>query len=457
MSTGKTTRLLTIIEEEISSGTLPERIAFCSFTKKSVLEAKTRACNKFGFSAKQLPYFQTIHALAFHATNAKRIEIISPVDFEIIGDHLGIEFSKKFDIDSGIYSMTKTGDKYASLMSLSRAKCKPPEEQWENMSLDNLNWYEFDRFKQVYTQYKLDRGLIDFNDLLERCSIELPVDVVIIDEAQDLSTLQWKFIEKVFSNVKRRYVAGDDDQSIYSWSGADTEYFQNLIGKKEVLHQSYRIPKTVHNLAESISSKIQHRTKKDYLAKNTEGNVEYWRSLQGIDMSNGSWLLLARNGYLLPQLVKFTQTEGFNYTIKGEQGINSTHIKAIRLWEAQRKHEALTPKQWLFLEDFTDGKDKTIIWHEAFTKLSIEKRELYISLLRRGESLERPRIHINTIHGVKGGEADNVILLTDCSFTTWDAMSIDADSEHRVWYVGVTRTKENLHIIGAQGRYSYDL
>lgn len=457
MSTGKTTRLLNIIEEELLSGVPPERIAFCSFTKKSVLEAKTRAADKFNFSSKQLPYFKTIHSLAFHATNAKRVEVVSPIDFEVIGDHLGIEFSKKFDIESGVYSMSKTGDKYASLMALSRAKCKPPEEQWEKMSIENLNWFEYDRFQKVYTQYKNDRGLIDFNDLLERCSIELPVDVAIIDEAQDLSTLQWKFIERVFGNVKRRYIAGDDDQSIYHWSGADTEYFQNLSGHKEVLKQSYRIPRAVHDLAETISSKIQHRTKKDYLPKNSEGSVEYWRSLQGIDMSSGSWLLLARNGYLLPQLVKFTQSEGFNYTIKGEPGVNASHLKAIRLWEARRRNEILNPKQVLFLEDFTDEKDTSVIWHQAFNKLSLEKRELYISLLRRGESLDKPRIHINTVHGVKGGEADNVILLTDVSYTTWDAMNMDADSEHRVWYVGITRTKENLHIVGAQGRYSYEI
>jgi DNA helicase-2/ATP-dependent DNA helicase PcrA len=325
------------------------------------------------------------------------------------------------------------------------------------MSLDDLNWFEYERFEDTYKQYKLDRGMVDFNDLLERCNIVIPVEVLIIDEAQDLSTLQWQFIERVFADVKRRYIAGDDDQSIYSWSGADTEYFQNIVGQREVLTQSYRIPKAIHDLAETISGKIQLRTEKEYKPRDEVGAVEYWRDLGGIDMSQGSWLLLARNGYLLPQLVRFAQDEGFNYTIKGEPGVNASHLRAIKLWEKRRAGEVLTTKELLILNEFSSEKNPSVIWHEAFTKLSIEKRELYISLLRRGESLGAPRIHINTIHGVKGGEADNVILMTDYSYTTWDAMNLDPDAEHRVWYVGATRAKESLHIISPQSRYAYEL
>ena len=98
------------------------------------------------------------------------------------------------------------------------------------------------------------------------------------------------------------------------------------------------------------------------------------------------------------------------------------------------------------------------IWHEAFTRMPLEEREYYISLLRRGESLvKNPRININTIHGVKGGEADHVALISDMAVSTWEASTVDPDSEHRVWYVGATRCKESLHIVMPRGRYSYDI
>ena len=87
-----------------------------------------------------------------------------------------------------------------------------------------------------------------------------------------------------------------------------------------------------------------------------------------------------------------------------------------------------------------------------------EEREFYVSMLRRGESLtNEPRIKISTIHGSKGGEADNVVLLTDMAYNTWEATNLNQDSEYRVWYVGVTRAKQNLNIIMPRGRYHFEL
>src|SRR5262245_2269689 len=64
---GKTTALLSLVEEELARGTSPNRIGYVSFTKKAASEAITRACDKFGFdSKKDLPYFSTLHSLCFN-------------------------------------------------------------------------------------------------------------------------------------------------------------------------------------------------------------------------------------------------------------------------------------------------------------------------------------------------------------------------------------------------------
>jgi len=55
-----------------------------------------------------------------------------------------------------------------------------------------------------------------------------------------------------------------------------------------------------------------------------------------------------------------------------------------------------------------------------------------------------PRIKLSTIHGAKGGEADNVVLFTDL---TTAALKERGDDIHRVFYVGVTRTRQNLYIV----------
>ena len=54
---------------------------------------------------------------------------------------------------------------------------------------------------------------------------------------------------------------------------------------------------------------------------------------------------------------------------------------------------------------------------------------------------------MSTIHGSKGGESDNVIIFTDLSPSADDAMRMGNDDVHRVFYVAVTRAKENLYII----------
>ena len=67
---------------------------------------------------------------------------------------------------------------------------------------------------------------------------------------------------------------------------------------------------------------------------------------------------------------------------------------------------------------------------------------------RNGENLkEKPRIHLSTIHSIKGGEKQNVVLLTDLTNNTVKSYHRNPDDETRLFYVGATRTKENLHIV----------
>jgi superfamily I DNA/RNA helicase len=103
--------------------------------------------------------------------------------------------------------------------------------------------------------------------------------------------------------------------------------------------------------------------------------------------------------------------------------------------------------------------DTNMIWSEAMDKLPETDRAYITALLRRGEKFNGiPRITASTIHGSKGGEADNVVLFTDLSPAADEQMRINPDDMHRVFYVGVTRTKQNLYIVDAEDTSrSYDL
>ena len=70
-----------------------------------------------------------------------------------------------------------------------------------------------------------------------------------------------------------------------------------------------------------------------------------------------------------------------------------------------------------------------------------------------------PRIIIDTIHSVKGGEANNVLLY---SKTNWPASfshktKEEKSDEKRVYYTGVTRAKNTLHILSTDYKYNYPI
>ena len=94
------------------------------------------------------------------------------------------------------------------------------------------------------------------------------------------------------------------------------------------------------------------------------------------------------------------------------------------------------------------------VWYEAFDNAPSKKVSYIRKMRKNGEQLnKKPRIVLSTIHGVKGGEAQNVILLTDLSLNTQKGYERNPDDENRLFYVGATRAKENLHIIEPKDFY----
>ena len=90
-------------------------------------------------------------------------------------------------------------------------------------------------------------------------------------------------------------------------------------------------------------------------------------------------------------------------------------------------------------------KTKTV-WYEAFDSAPPKQIKYIRKMRENGEQLNKPpRILLSTIHGVKGGEAENVVLLTDLSRNTQKNMDRFPDDENRLFYVGATRTKDHLH------------
>ena len=100
-------------------------------------------------------------------------------------------------------------------------------------------------------------------------------------------------------------------------------------------------------------------------------------------------------------------------------------------------------------------------WQTAFKrKFKDSDKKYFVKLIDSGANLDdRAHILIDTIHQVKGGEADNVVLSSKCNFPShFDRKSlIDKIQELRVWYTGVTRTINTLHLLGTFHKYNFPL
>ena len=99
----------------------------------------------------------------------------------------------------------------------------------------------------------------------------------------------------------------------------------------------------------------------------------------------------------------------------------------------------------------TDKKKVTekINWYDLFTKVPEKEKNYIQNLLNQKENLDkRARIWVSTIHAIKGGEEDNVILCMHQGEKIKNSIKrsmAKSDEEHRVWYVGITRARNNLY------------
>lgn len=493
--TGKTFYLLNIVDELLQSGVNSEHICFVTFTRKAASEAKSRAISKFGLTSQQLPLFKTLHSLAFQQLNINRNEVMGINDYLTIARFLGIYLTAKSVQEDGTISGASKGDRLLFTDMMARSRRMNLKDYWELFPNEDISFTELERLSNTIVRYKRDNGKIDFIDMILRFITDCPqvgLKYLIVDEAQDLSTVQWDMVKKLATEAKKVYIAGDDDQAIFTWAGADVKQFMELDGDRIVLDKSYRVPLRVQCVANDIVSKIKMRVEKIWKSREeknetVQGEVAYLNELSHIDMSKGTWLLLARNLFLLEQFTNHCRTSGLVYSCSTGSPINGATLDAIVIWEDLRKGKSVAVSQIVKVYDLMTSKVgiaygmkaklerepenltlnlknlqtdfgllTTEIWHKALNRIPEQDREYFLSALRQGEKLlKEPRIKISTIHGVKGGEADNVCIITDMARRTFDEFHDNPDAEHRVWYVAVTRARERLFIIQPKTNVSY--
>ena len=106
--------------------------------------------------------------------------------------------------------------------------------------------------------------------------------------------------------------------------------------------------------------------------------------------------------------------------------------------------------------DFGLRVSKLEEWYDALDGINEEVAMYIRKCQRRDQDINAiPKIKILTIHGSKGGEADNVVLLSELSNKAYQSLLKNGDDERRVFYTGITRSKKNLFLVRSSNDYEY--
>lgn len=483
---GKTTALLGIVEEAFSRGVKPDRIAFVAFTRKAAQEARERMVKKFGIEQDKIPYFRTLHSFAFSQIEVERSQILDDQKLRDYAKAEGLDLSDEFidEFGQAVTQPATEDEKAFNAIALARLTKRSLEDVVIEADLD----YDYVRkMRDDYEEFKADALLVDFTDMIEQfeANAQVPVlDLLIVDEAQDLSHLQWLMVERLAENAKDVYFAGDDDQAIYAWAGADIEYFLSLDADREVLPVSYRLKQDVFEACQKVIHLVDDRYPKDWQPSEEGGEVDYVSHLEQLDLSEGSWYLLARTNTLVRRFTKFLQAEGYAYWTPTRTGMQSSvavdPVQAVLVYENLRQGKIFTGDKlrlvWSYIrhdllpgsmpafeaaEEYglsdlcSTGFDASASWLGALA-ISGGMRDYIRAMRARGESLVKPpRITASTIHGVKGGEADTVVVdqkLTSRTFTSWTACE---PQEVRALFTAMSRAKQRLIFLESPSPRNY--
>jgi len=481
--TGKTTRLMDILGELLEQGVSAKRIVYTTMSRAGSSEGRERAIERFsGLSEAHMPYFNTLHSIGYRSCPSK--DLIKKRDFVQIGSKTGFfmtgtDGSKPFAI----------GNKMMVLENTMRLKQMTPEEAFMQDRDSKFALSDFIKVCNYYQSYKTEQGIIDFTDMIldfVKTQQTLPVDYLFIDEAQDSSKLQWDMLRLIGSTCKKVWVAGDDKQCIYEFAGADSKTLIELPGKRTILDQSYRIPRAIHVYAEAIAARIKVKADYTFKPREAEGLVKRLDSVNKLPLEKGTWLLIARHTKALEAYEHACIDKGMLFTSKAQltEGVTlptKNDITAVIAWNKLQKGGIIPAKEakilygnylparshvkygmkqslknledddLLNLDKLVDSFGLTKRASQGSWDKTLKLPENTMEYLKKVEATEgllaSPRIEINTIHAVKGKEADNVAIIPDLNYLSDRSLKENPDTEHRIFYVGATRAKEALFLL----------
>ena len=515
---GKTTALLDRVDELLERDDVTIRdILVVSYTRAAAAEVRERLAERLDVSPRALKgNVATMHAKAYELLDLSRGDVVGEDDKQEFCEEYGVEFEDEYSgAGRRTARSTTIGNKIiATSQWLQRTRRDVSEWydvpfQWnvEEVRLPpeiDPNAQEGNKYTptwpsdddridvpdviRAWRSYKGEHGLVGFADMLERVkqrSLVPHVDHLVIDEFQDITTLQYGVYEEWKPHMDRVLIAGDDDQVVYAWQGADPNLLLDADRDEDVvLPNSYRLPSRVLSVVNQEIRHIDNRQEKDLKPRKEGGTVEGIDSPSMLDLARNvrytieqgnddeTIMVLFRARYQLFRFIDEFLPLGMPFSALTDQRMwtdrLTQYVRAVEALDAEEELDGLEARRLadmlqdsafgtndrdeLFdyideLEEGSDADDLTELTVDPDTILEFAPfapgTDSAGDMLRKVTSFQRnsveayfdgdyqemdpSRVRIGTIHSAKGREADHVFVATDLTEKVVEQMAASVD------------------------------
>ena len=516
---GKTTALLDRVDELLERDDVTIRdILVVSYTRAAAAEVRERLAERLDISPRALKgNVATMHAKAYELLDLSRGDVVGEDDKQEFCEEYGVEFEDEYSgAGRRTARSTTIGNKIiATSQWLQRTRRDVADWydvpfQWnvEEVRLPpdiDPNAQEGNKYTPTWPSdddridvpevirgwraYKGEHGLVGFADMLERVkqrSLVPHVDYLVIDEFQDITTLQYDVYEEWKPHVDRVLIAGDDDQVVYAWQGADPNLLLDADRDEDVvLPNSYRLPSRVLSVVNREIRHIDNRQEKDLRPRKEGGTVEGIDSPSMLDLARNvrytiedgddeTIMILFRARYQLFQFIDEFLPLGMPFSALTDQRMwtdrLTQYVRAVEALDAGTELDGLQARRLAdMLQDSAFGTNDRDELFDHIDELEEESdvddlTELTVDpdtisefapfapgtdsagdMLRKVTSFQRNsveayfdgdyqgmdpnRVRIGTIHSAKGREADHVFVATDLTEKVVEQMAASVGDE----------------------------
>ncbi|POG53917.1 UvrD-helicase domain-containing protein [Haloferax marisrubri] len=515
---GKTTALLDKVEEILEQdGVTIRDILVVSYTRAAAAEVRDRLAERLDINPRSLKgNVSTMHAKAYELLSLSRNDVVGESDKQEFCEDYGIEFEDEYGgagrrtarsttIGNKVIATSQwlqrtrrdVSDWYDVPFQWNVEEVRLPPEVDPNAQEGNKytpTWpSDDDRIDipeaiRAWRAYKGENGLVGFADMLERVkqrALVPNVDYLVIDEFQDITTLQYDVYEEWKPHMRGVLIAGDDDQVVYAWQGADPNLLLDAErDNDEILPNSYRLPSNVLNVVNREIRHIDKRQEKDLKPRKEGGAVEAVESPSMLELARnvrytvekdeGTVMVLFRARYQMFQFIDEFLPSGIPFSTLTDQRMwtdrLTQYVRAVEALDAEEPVDGLEARRLAdMLQDSAFGTNDRDDLFDAIddrqeeagvddiTNIEFTPKEIknfapfapdsssasdmvrkVTSFQRKSinayfggdyEGMDPSRVRVGTIHSAKGREADHVFMATDLTEKVVEQMAASVSDE----------------------------